>query len=145
MNASARSWPSGPAGLLLAAPRIAWYPDTLLGRAGMDYGLFDSVVDGRKLISGDTAAFFAMLAAVREVDPEALAAVIGQIQASAPPNQTVPDEAMMQADILRRRQEAAAMAGAGTANALQSAPLGQTSGMTIRSLLSGLLASAGVR
>jgi hypothetical protein len=71
------SWPSGPAGLLLAAPRIAWYPDTLLGRAGMDYGLFDSVVDGRKLISGDTAAFFAMLAAVREVDPEALAAAVG--------------------------------------------------------------------
>ncbi len=78
----------------------------------------------------------------QRIDPEALAAVIGQIQASAPPNQTVPDEAMMQADMLRKRQETAAMAGAASANALQAAPLG---GMTIRSLLSGLLASAGVR
>lgn len=49
--------------LLVAAPAVSWVPDTPLGRLGMDYALFDTVVDGRKLEPGDTQAFFAMLAA----------------------------------------------------------------------------------
>jgi hypothetical protein len=54
----------GVAGLLVAAARVAWFPPTPLGGRGMDYGLFDSVEDGQKLVAGDTEAFYAMLAAV---------------------------------------------------------------------------------
>ena len=57
-------WPEGPAALLLAAPRLSWTPSTALGGLGMDYALFDTVADGRPLEPGDSAAFFAMLAAV---------------------------------------------------------------------------------
>lgn len=57
-------WPEGPAALLLAAPRLSWTPSTALGALGMDYALFDTVADGRPLEPGDSAAFFAMLAAV---------------------------------------------------------------------------------
>ncbi len=75
--AAAAGWPPGQPGLLLAAPHVAWYPDTPLGRAGMDYALFDSVVDGKKLVAGDTAAFYAMLAAVGQADPADIAAAAG--------------------------------------------------------------------
>lgn len=75
--AAGQPWPDEQAGLLLAAPLVAWYPDTLLGRVGMDYGLFDTVVDGKQLVSGDTAAFFALLAAVGQTDPQAIAAAAG--------------------------------------------------------------------
>jgi len=57
------AWPKEPADLVLAARRVAWYPATPLGSLGMDYGLFDTVVDGRRLVPGDTDAFYAMLAA----------------------------------------------------------------------------------
>jgi hypothetical protein len=62
--ATAEPWPAEPHALLLAARRVAWHPATPLGRLGMDYGLFDSVADGQKLVPGDTDAFYAMLAAV---------------------------------------------------------------------------------
>jgi hypothetical protein len=71
------AWPDGKAGLLLAAAHVAWYPDTSLGRLGMDYGLFDSVVDGKKLSAGDTAAFFALLAAAAKIEPRAIATAAG--------------------------------------------------------------------
>ncbi|MFM1903155.1 MAG: hypothetical protein RLZZ440_1055, partial [Planctomycetota bacterium] len=77
-------WPPGQPGLLMAAAHVAWYPDTPLGRAGMDYALFDSVVDGKKLVAGDTAAFFAMLGAVGRTDPAAIAA------AAAGPSDVMP-------------------------------------------------------
>jgi hypothetical protein len=55
----------GPASqLLVAAVRVSWFPPTPLGDLGMDYGLFDTVEDGQKLVAGDTEAFYAMLAAV---------------------------------------------------------------------------------
>ncbi len=76
-TAAAAAWPAGNPELLLAAAHVAWYPDTLLGRAGMDYALFDSVVDGKKLVAGDTAAFFALLAAVDRTAPAAIAAAAG--------------------------------------------------------------------
>jgi hypothetical protein len=60
-------WPEGPAALLLAAPRISWTPPTTLGGLGMDYALFDTVADGRALEPGDSAAFFALLAACGRV------------------------------------------------------------------------------
>ena len=58
-------WPSPPPDLLLAGGRVAWHPATALGRMGMDYGLFDTVVDGRPLTAADGDAFYALLAAVR--------------------------------------------------------------------------------
>lgn len=63
-------WPAAAPALLLAAPDVAWIPATPLGSLGMDYALFDTVVDGRRLEPGDTEAFFAMLAAVGRM-PEA--------------------------------------------------------------------------
>jgi hypothetical protein len=64
----AAAWPEQPAGLVVAAAGVAWYPDTLLGRLGMDYGLFDSVADGQKIVRGDTAAFYGLLAAAGRGD-----------------------------------------------------------------------------
>ena len=58
------NWPSEPHSLLVAATRVSWFPPTPLGSLGMDYGLFDTVVDGQKLVSGDTEAFYAVLAAL---------------------------------------------------------------------------------
>jgi hypothetical protein len=75
--ATASSWPAGAAGLVLAADHVAWYPDTPLGRGGMDYGLFDGVSDGKKLVAGDTAPFFAMLAAVGKTDSTTIAEAAG--------------------------------------------------------------------
>jgi len=63
----------GPAGegqsataptVLLAAPSVSWFPPTPLGALGMDYGLFDSVRDGQKLVASDAEAFYAVLAAM---------------------------------------------------------------------------------
>jgi len=58
------AWPDGAPAVLLAAGRVAWHPDTPLGRAGMDYGLFDTVSDGRSLTAADGDAFYAALGAV---------------------------------------------------------------------------------
>lgn len=68
---------AGPAALVMATARVAWFPDTLLGRAGVDQGLFDSVVDGQQLMPGDTEAFWAVLAAAGRSSPEELAAAAG--------------------------------------------------------------------
>ena len=67
------AWPTEPAGLLVVARRVAWHPATPLGTLGMDYGLFDTVVDGQKLVVGDTEAFYAVLAAAGRIDPAAVA------------------------------------------------------------------------
>ena len=75
----------GPrAALLIAAAHVAWFPPTPLGSLGMDYGLFDSVVDGQKLVAGDTEAFYAMLAAVSR------ATQAGLDSAAGPPGDIVP-------------------------------------------------------
>ena len=51
--------------LLFAAPRLAWYPqESLLGRLGMDFGLFDSVENQKPITANDREAFYQMLAAV---------------------------------------------------------------------------------
>jgi hypothetical protein len=85
--------PAGPAGegqtaaapaLLIAAPSVGWFPPTPLGTLGMDYGLFDSVVDGQKLVAGDTEAFYAIIAAVGR------ATVAGIASAAGPPGDIVP-------------------------------------------------------
>jgi hypothetical protein len=76
--ADGEPWPAGPPGLVAAAAHVAWYPDTPLGKLGMDYALFDSVVDGKKLVAGDTAAFFAMLAAAGRTSRKEVAAAAGK-------------------------------------------------------------------
>jgi len=69
----------GPAAVvLLATSRVAWFPDTLLGRLGVDQGLFDTVVDGRQLVPGDAEAFWAVLAAAGRCPGEELAAAAGR-------------------------------------------------------------------
>lgn len=76
--ADGESWPTEPPALLAAAAHLAWYPDTFLGRLGMDYGLFASVVDGKKLVAGDTAAFYAMLAAAGRTTRQDVAKEAGE-------------------------------------------------------------------
>jgi hypothetical protein len=60
--------------LVFVAPRLAWYPDDLLGELGMDYGLLDDLrhpksfsVQERKAL--DHEAFYQMLAAVGRAKP----------------------------------------------------------------------------
>jgi hypothetical protein len=67
-DGSASAWPDGAPAVLLAAGRVAWHPDTPLGRAGMDYGWFDTVADGRSLTAADGDAFYGALAAVARAD-----------------------------------------------------------------------------
>jgi len=49
--------------LLFVAPRVAWYPRSLLGRLRMDVGLFDDVRDRAPL--DERECFYQLLAAVR--------------------------------------------------------------------------------
>jgi len=71
------AWPTEPAGLLVVARRVAWHPATPLGTLGMDYGLFDTVEDGKKLVAGDTDAFYALLAAAGRGTQSALEEAAG--------------------------------------------------------------------
>ncbi|MFN6192068.1 MAG: hypothetical protein ACK54F_13205 [Planctomycetia bacterium] len=71
------AWPVEPAAILVVARRVAWYPATPLGGLGMDYGLFDTVADGQKLVGGDTEAFYGMLAAVGRGSAESIEAAAG--------------------------------------------------------------------
>jgi len=82
--ANAEPWPAEPHALLLAARRVAWHPATALGRLGMDYGLFDTVVDGQKLVSGDTDAFYAMLAAAGRGTQAAIEEAAGPVVDALP-------------------------------------------------------------
>ena len=72
-----RPWPSTAADLLVAGVSVEWRPAGLLGGLGMDYALFDDVVDDRRLEAGDAAAFYAALAAARGTTPAAIAAAAG--------------------------------------------------------------------
>ena len=55
----------GGAALLAVSLRLSWWPDTPLADAGMDYGLFTSVVDGQPLGAAEAEAFYSCLAAGR--------------------------------------------------------------------------------
>lgn len=78
------AWPSDPAGLLLVARRVAWHPATPLGSLDMDYGLFDTVVDGQRLVAGDTDAFYALLAAVGRGTQTAIETAAGPVADAVP-------------------------------------------------------------
>jgi hypothetical protein len=75
--ADGTAWAAEPAAIVVVARRVAWYPSTPLGSFGMDYGLFDTVADGQKLVGGDTEAFYGMLAAVGRGSEEAIEAAAG--------------------------------------------------------------------
>lgn len=81
---TATPWPADPARLLLVARRVAWHPPTPLGGLGMDYGLFDTVVDGQRLVAGDTDAFYALLAAVGRGMQTAIEAAAGPVADAVP-------------------------------------------------------------
>ncbi len=71
-------WPATPPDLLVAATGLAWRPAArMLGGLGMDYALFDDVVDDRKLEAADGPAFWSVLAAVRGTTPAAIAKAAG--------------------------------------------------------------------
>lgn len=63
----------GPGGvdLLAVSLRLSWWPDTPLADAGMDYGLFTSVVDGRPLAAAEAEAFYNCLEASKQLAPTA--------------------------------------------------------------------------
>jgi len=71
-------WPAEAAAVLLAATTIGWSPPTPLGRLGMDYGLFATVVDGKRLEGGDTEAFYAVLTAAGRAEPGSIEAAAGK-------------------------------------------------------------------
>jgi hypothetical protein len=71
------AWPVDRPARLLAAIRVAWHPPGLPGEAGMDVGLLDTVVDGQRLTAGDADAFYALLAAVGNVEQGRIAAAAG--------------------------------------------------------------------
>jgi hypothetical protein len=63
---------TGKRALYLAADRIAWHPETPLGKLGMDYGLFDTVEQQRPITNQDRECFYQMLAAVGRARPGSL-------------------------------------------------------------------------
>jgi hypothetical protein len=75
--AGAGTWPEARHDLLLAAAAVSWFPPTPLGRLGMDYALFDTVVDNRKIVAGDTEAFYALLTAAGAADAAAATKTAG--------------------------------------------------------------------
>lgn len=78
LSEAAGPGPTDPAAaIVIAAAGVSWFPPTPLGKLGMDYGLFDSVADGQKLVAGDTEAFYALLAAAGRATQADLAAAAG--------------------------------------------------------------------
>ena len=70
-------WPSPHPARLLVAARVAWHPAGLPGSAGMDMGLLDSIVDGQRLTSAESDAFYALLAAAGRAGEGAIASAAG--------------------------------------------------------------------
>lgn len=61
---------AGP--LLFVTMRVAWQPATLLGKLGMDAGLFDDVRDRAAIGGGDRESFYQLLSAVEQSQPGVL-------------------------------------------------------------------------
>jgi hypothetical protein len=66
---------AGKSELYLAADRIAWHPDTPLGKLGMDYGLFDTVEQQHPITNQDRECFYQMLAAAGRAPAQELTPV----------------------------------------------------------------------
>lgn len=83
--------------LFMLTRRLAWYPDTLLGNAGMDCGLLDeldsaelppSAVRSRladtRLTLRNRECFYQMMASVFRMGPEKLDKIVADVQENAP-------------------------------------------------------------
>lgn len=77
-------WPAPPPALVVAAPAVEWHPSAPLGRLGVDFALFDAVVDDRGLEAPDGPAFWATLAAVRGASPGEIARAAGGVTEIVP-------------------------------------------------------------
>jgi hypothetical protein len=60
--------------LVFVAPRMAWHPKTLLGKLGMDEGLFDTITNRRPITAEERECFYQLLAAARRTKPHQLEA-----------------------------------------------------------------------
>jgi len=76
-SAGEAAWPAAPPNLLLAATDVVWRPDTMLGRLGVDYGLFDAILDDRRLEPADAPAFWAVLGAAAGARPAEIVRAAG--------------------------------------------------------------------
>lgn len=76
-SAGEAAWPAAPPDLLLAATAVVWRPATMLGRLGVDYGLFDAILDDRRLEPADAPAFWAVLAAAAVARPAEIVRAAG--------------------------------------------------------------------
>ncbi len=96
-NAENVDKPEEMASLFLLGNRLAWYPDTLLGNAGMDYGLFDDLdrtelpPEALRSVSADTRlslrnreCFYQLMNTVFRMPPEKLQKIVADVQENAP-------------------------------------------------------------
>ncbi len=85
------------ASLVMAGKRLAWYPDTLLGNAGLDCGLMDDLdreelpPDAKRSRAADTRLtlrnreyFYQMMNTVFRMSPEKLEQIVDDVQQNAP-------------------------------------------------------------
>jgi len=56
--------------LVFVSTRLAWHPDTLLGRLGMDVGLLDTATDQTAISAEERECFYQMLSAVGHAKPD---------------------------------------------------------------------------
>ena len=72
---------------VFVAERLGWHPPTLLGKLGMDVGLFDEIEHQKGLTSRDREAFYQMLAAVGRAKSGQLRRKAQEILKESEPNQ----------------------------------------------------------
>jgi hypothetical protein len=68
---------------LMLTAHIAWHPPTLLGRLGMDVGLFDDVVDRQPIRAAERECFYQLLAVVNRAEPNQIERAATALVASA--------------------------------------------------------------
>lgn len=65
---------------IFVAQRIAWHPDSYLGRLGMDMSLFDQVQQRKTLLSEDRECFYQLLNVAEQFDASQLLAAARETQ-----------------------------------------------------------------
>jgi hypothetical protein len=64
--------PDGKPRLVFVSPRVAWHPKTVLGKLGMDEGLFDTVTNRRPITLAERECFYQLLATAGRTRPHEL-------------------------------------------------------------------------
>jgi len=85
------------ASMFMIGRRLAWFPDTLLGNAGFDVGLFDDLdreelpedakrgaLADLRLSARNRECFYQMMNAVFHMPPDSLAKIVADVEANAP-------------------------------------------------------------